>query len=128
MFENKISSIEGRYKTTKLLDEISKDHDILDKQYFDSQYGKVFPSLKVSYERSYFSFRSMRITFDHSITYQSRKSAFKNSYQDPEKVIEIKIPFGCPDDYVEGNIPYSTSRFSKYSRGMLLFSGDLSRF
>ncbi len=128
MFENKLSSIEGRYKTTKLLEEISKDQDILGKQYFDSQYGKVFPSLRISYERSYFSFRSMRITFDHNITYRSRKSAFKNFYQDPERVIEIKIPFGCPDDYVERQIPYSTSRFSKYSRGMLLSSGELSRF
>ena len=30
--------------------------------------------------------------------------------------MEIKVPFDCDDDYIEQYIPYSTARFSKYSR------------
>ena len=123
--EKKISSIEGRYKTTNILKDITENGDILDEQHFDPQYGIVIPTLMVSYERSYFSFRSMRITFDDNITYTTKTTDFRKVYQDPERVIEIKIPANCPDDYIENQIPYATSRFSKFSRGLLLSSGGL---
>jgi len=125
-FEKKISSIEGRYKTTDALKHIMDDGEILTEQYFDPQYGIVKPTLQVSYYRSYFTFRSMRITFDDRITYKTKKTDFKRIYHDPERVIEIKIPANCPDDYIENQIPFSTSRFSKFSRGLLLGYGDLN--
>jgi len=127
-FEKKISSIEGRYKTTNTLEHVMEDREILNEQYFDPQYGIVKPTLKVSYERSYFNFKSMRITFDDNITYKSKTKDFKRIYYDPERVIEIKVPVNCPDDYIENQIPYATSRFSKFSRGLLLCSNDLSEF
>ena len=127
-FENKVSSFEGRFKTTKKLTNISNYLDLFRMHYYDDQYGNITPSLQISYVRSYFSFRSMRITFDDQITYKSPKSGCKRIYKDPERVMEIKVPFDCPDDYIENHIPYLTSRFSKYSRGLLLSSGDLCEF
>ena len=79
-FEKKISGIEGRYKTTNVLEHFTKVSEILNEQYFDPQYGIVTPTLMVSYERSYFSFRSMRITFDNRITYTTKKTDF-NPYR-----------------------------------------------
>ena len=123
--EKKISSVEGRHKTTKKLNDVINEREILDKMYFDTQYGIVTPTLNVSYHRSYFTFKSMRITFDQQITYKTKKMSFRKVHLDPERVIEIKIPANCPDDYIESQIPLATSRFSKFSRGLLLCYGDL---
>ena len=124
--ENKISSIEGRFKvTTKLGNNISYN-ELLRRNYLDTQYGNIQPLLKVSYERSYFVLNNMRITFDKNINYQNLKNAHERKYYDPERVIEIKVPATCPDDFIEKLIPYPTARFSKYSRGILLILGDLS--
>ena len=126
--EEKVSSVEGRFKAVKELKNISSQFELLREQYFDNQYGNLTPSLKVSYERSYFDLESMRITFDDKIAYQSCRSRFKSCHNDPERVVEIKIPHNCSDDYIEKHIPYSTSRFSKYSRGCLLSSGGSNEF
>ena len=68
------------------------------------------------------------MTFDDKITYNSKTTDFRRVYHDPERVIEIKIPAYCPDDYIESQIPFATSRFSKFSRGLLLCSGGLNEF
>lgn len=124
--ENKISSIEGRFKTTSKLENIISENNIIKRSLFDKHYGHIQPTLKVSYQRSYFIFKKMRITFDRDINYQNLKHADKRKYYDPERVIEVKIPFSCPDDFFEKIIPHTTARFSKYSRGLLLSSGELS--
>jgi hypothetical protein len=126
--EKKVSSIEGRFKTVKELTNISSQSNLFHEQYFDRQYGNLIPSLKVSYMRSYFTFASMRITFDNNITYQSCNYGLMRYFKDPECVFEIKIPTVCPDDYIEKHIPHTTSRFSKYSRGHLLSLGILGEF
>ncbi|MDC1292382.1 VTC domain-containing protein [Amylibacter sp.] len=124
--ENKTSSIEGRFKVTFKLENSISDKEILTRTRLDAQYGQTQPTLKVSYKRSYFIYKEMRITFDKDICYQSLKYADKRKYHDPERVIEIKIPANCPDDFVERLIPFPTARFSKYSRGVLFSLGDLS--
>jgi hypothetical protein len=123
--ENKTSSIEGRFKVTSKLDSSLLDNELKIKTRMDSQYGLIQPILKVSYERSYFMLNNMRITFDKNITYQYLRTANNRKYFEPERVVEIKIPVSCSDDFVEKHIPYPTARFSKYSRGLLLSSGDL---
>lgn len=100
----------------------------MNKSLFDSQYGSIHPSLKVSYIRTYYEYHLMRITFDEQIKYKNSKDKFNRVYTDPERVIEIKVPVACDDDYIEKYIPYPTSRFSKYSRGILLSSSDLCEF
>jgi len=124
--ENKTSSIEGRFKVTSKLENSISEKKIFTRNRLDSQYGHIQPTLKVSYNRSYFVFKDMRITFDRDICYQNLKNADRRKYHDPERVIEIKIPSDCPDDFVETLIPFPTARFSKYSRGLLLSLGDLS--
>jgi len=123
--ENKTSSIEGRFKVTSKLDSSILDNELKIKSRMDSQYGLIQPILKVSYERSYFMLNNMRITFDKNITYQYLRTANNRKYFEPERVVEIKIPISCSDDFVEKHIPYPTARFSKYSKGLLLSLGDL---
>ena len=123
--ENKTSSIEGRFKVTSKLDSSLLDNEFKIKSRRDSQYGLIQPILKVSYERSYFMLNNMRITFDKNITYQYLRTENNRKYFEPERVVEIKIPISCSDDFVEKHIPYPTARFSKYSRGLLLSLGDL---
>ena len=123
--ENKISSVEGRYKVTNKLDNNVLNNGLLCNSRIDRMYGAIYPVLKVSYERSYFMFNQMRITFDKNIIYENLKYVNKRKYYESERVIEIKIPPNCSDDFLEKYIQYPTTRFSKYSRGCLFSLGDL---
>jgi len=124
--ENKTSSVEGRFKVTTKLDNIIQENELLTRYRIDKQYGNIQPILKVSYIRSYFVFNQMRITFDQDISYHNLRFASKRKYYDPERVIEIKAPINCSDDFIGKFVPFSTTRFSKYSRGLLLSLGDLN--
>ena len=117
--EIKISSIEGRFKTSTPQDHFRSKDDVIRSRFFDQIYGYVTPSLIVSYERQYFQLNSLRITADTKISYTDPTALGSISVTDSECVMEIKVPINCDDDYIEKIIPYSTSRFSKYSRGLL---------
>ena len=113
--ETKISSVEGRFKDVEpLSDFISNKFEQC--TFFDPDYGVVAAVLQVRYEREYFSFQQMRITFDKNITYGDPDNCF--SIMDDETVMEIKVSPELSDDYLEQFIPYPIARFSKYSRGM----------
>ena len=118
--EEKFSSIEGRFKTVKRLASVNSFDAALKYTHIDQLYGALLPSLQVSYERSYFSMNGMRITFDNEITYCKLRQSHMLVHQDPETVIEIKIPVEINDVFIEKIVPYSTSRFSKYCRGLLV--------
>ena len=47
------------------------------------------------------------------------------NYNDPENVMEVKTPAYVSDDLIETTFNLPTSRFSKYSRGILLVKGLL---
>jgi hypothetical protein len=121
--EVKISSIEGRFKTSARVC-ISSEKS-LPKALADSHYGIIVPSLLVSYTREYFSFESMRITFDSGIKYFNYRRNQNIPFTDEECVMEIKVGIGVPEDYIEKIVPLSTSRFSKYSRGLLASNSEL---
>lgn len=121
--EVKISSFEGRFKTSSSVLFSSKKN--LPPTLADPHYGMISPSLLVSYTREYYSFESMRITFDSDIKYFNYRRTQNISFTDEECVMEIKVGIDVPDDYIERIIPFSTSRFSKYSRGLLISNGDL---
>ena len=123
--EKKTSSQEGRYKTTDNLQKLNFEPQVMKLDLFDNNYGSVYPLLKVSYKRSYFSFEGMRITLDEHITYKNLRSKDTRILIDPERVIEVKVPDYCSTDFIETYIPYQTSRFSKYSRGLLLSMGEI---
>lgn len=115
--EIKVSSIEGRFKYKKNQLNIQNYDDLLNIKIFDKLYGQLIPILTISYEREYFSFRKLRITFDKNISYTFLKSISKPSFMDNECVMEVKTPINCNDNYIEKLICYPTSRFSKYARG-----------
>ena len=117
--ETKISSIEGRFKTSnKLIDYKSSQFNFI-----DNDYGKIFPSVLISYKREYFSMKGLRITFDSDINYENLRILCSNNYSDPECVMEVKTDVIISEDYITKIIPFPTSRFSKYSRAILHVKG-----
>ena len=123
--EVKISSIEGRYKTTEKIGKFNTENDIFQLKYFDSRYGYLIPAILVRYERVYFKIGLMRITFDRNISYQRLISKALPVIKDKECVIEVKVPINTDDEYIEKFISLPTSRFSKYSRGIINFENIL---
>jgi len=121
--EVKISSFEGRFKTSEFIDVTSQNS--LPINLNDPYYGIIFPSLLVSYTREYFAFESMRITFDSDIKYFNHRLDQNIPFTDEEHVMEIKVGIDVSDDYIESLIKLPTSRFSKYSRGLLISTGYL---
>lgn len=119
--ETKISSLEGRFKISKSIKKIRSEKDIFEHDLFDHLYGKLRPTLIVNYTRSYFKLNFLRLTFDVNLSYVNLKSNSKVAFKDPKCVMEVKVPINCPEDYIENIIPYSTSRFSKYCRGINFF-------
>jgi len=124
--EKKISSIEGRFKTSAILGNIICVDTALKQRPIDQHYGVLLPSLIVSYERTYFSMNGMRITFDADIKYQNLRQNNMLIQKDPEQVIEIKVPIEISDNFIEKIVPYPTARFSKYCRGLLISERQLS--
>ncbi len=116
--EVKTSSIEGRFKTT---DRFYKNNFIpdFDVVFQDQNYGILRPSLLISYQREYYSFKNLRITFDSCITYKDLRGLSRRVFLDPEGVMEIKTSMNTSEDYIEQIISAPTTRFSKYSRGIL---------
>ena len=123
--ETKISSIEGRYKYSENVPQINNKEDVLKTIFFDLNYGKLTPKIIINYSRHYFLLDKLRITFDKNINYRHVSSGFNQIIQDQECGMEVKTSLDCNDNYIEKVLPYSTSRFSKYSRGLLKFQKAL---
>lgn len=121
-FEEKVSSIEGRFKTTK---KISYDQFLNLKKIglMNKDYGRLKASAKISYEREYFEWNNIRFTFDTNITYSFNEK--ENSYNDFGEVVEIKAPYEISNDFIEKIFPITTSRFSKYCRAFLIKNKEL---
>ena len=118
--ELKVTSIEGRYKiisTKKINLDISSVKKI---SHFDREYGFLYPVILISYDREYYIYKNLRITFDTNITYKDLRGSFGHQFLDPETVMEIKTSYQQSDDFIESIINYPTVRFSKYSRGILM--------
>ena len=119
--EEKISSVEGRFKTTREFAEIRSIEQLYNLSFLDKAYGLLKPVIHVLYSRDYYVLNSTRITFDTAIKYVSLKYKSPVIKIDADCVMEIKTAASCSDDYIQKIFPFSTARFSKYSRGMLLF-------
>jgi hypothetical protein len=117
--ETKISSVEGRFKTSKKISDISSISQVLSKCYVDEQYGFLRPVLFITYHRKYYVLNQLRITFDQNILYKSPNSLSFLYQRDTECVAEVKAPIDCGSDYIQKIISQPSARFSKYSRGML---------
>ena len=117
IFEEKTSSIEGRFKTSSKIKKNAFDK-MLTSGFFHKIYGEIKPSVKINYCRSYFELKKIRITFDSSIMYSFYNDY--STYRDFEEVIEMKTSIDCPDDYLENLIDTPVTRFSKYCRAFLI--------
>ncbi len=85
--EIKNSSVEGRFKTRKILD--NKKLDYYKKAgIFDSQYGVCLPNFYVSYEREYSIINDVRISIDKNLVYENYR--INNVCHDSNSIVEIK--------------------------------------
>ena len=64
----------------------------------------------------------MRLTFDSEIKYKDLSLVNSPEIEDMEVVMEIKTPINIEDDFIESRLIQNFVRFSKYSRGRILFS------
>lgn len=119
--EIKITSEEGRYKTTKPLKDTFNKINYYE-SFLDNQYGLLIPTLSVSYFRKYYFLDDLRITFDSNISYQNLRNDLGISIIDPECVMEIKTDILTEDDFIFKIINLPTSRFSKYCRGIIMLN------
>lgn len=106
--EKKISSVEGRFKTSSKLN----NFNFFNTGIKDKEYGLCKPVSIVTYKRSYLSINKIRITIDEEIRYQ--KFNLQRVYQEKLVVAELKYPFNFNKDLVEFNFPFERIRFSKY--------------
>lgn len=114
-FEVKNSSVEGRFKTRKIISlkdfETKKFSGIL-----DNQYGMCFPQLSVRYKREYFILGDVRVSIDKEIQYFDYKGNFTSN--DDRIVVELKTHFKKDLDQLTNDFPYQRIRFSKYCFGI----------
>ena len=116
-FEEKTSSLEGRFKQTRKINS-QEFNDMIKNGFSSSMYGIVHPTVKISYLREYFVYKGIRITFDSNISYRHFNSS--TIIKDFERVMEIKSPFEASDDFLNTLFSTPTTRFSKYCRAFLL--------
>lgn len=118
--EKKITSSEGRFKTSSnfYLNNLDELNNL---SLFEKTYGNLHPSILIRYEREYFSFKDLRITFDYNIGYENNRALVKKNFIEQENVMEVKTSISTNEDYIEKFINIQTSRFSKYCRGVESF-------
>ena len=115
--EEKISSVEGRFKISKVT---NKSNEILQKGIMDKNYLFLKPKVIVNYKRNYFSFHNLRFTLDTNIYYEKYVFNKKNNVQfkDEMKILELKGPKELAYNEIIQKIPFKEIRFSKYCRAV----------
>jgi hypothetical protein len=116
-YEIKISSVEGRFKITKNINE--KDYlQFIKNGIFDNNYGMCYPVVSINYQRQYLSVKSKRLTVDSNVEYQDYVSK-KVSRDNFNKILEIKTLANDDINKLYVNFPFRRSRFSKYSAAII---------
>jgi hypothetical protein len=109
--EIKCSSVEGRFKTRKIVS--NKQVDCFKKVgFFDNQYGTCLPNFYVIYEREYSKIDDVRISIDKNLVYKSYRT--NNVYNDSNSIVEIKTSIKKNLDDLTELFPFQRIRFSKY--------------
>ena len=114
--EVKISSIEGRFKTTRALSN-DEARELLSVGIFDPTYGTCDPVVSVAYNREYFQVHDVRLTIDTDIEYCAMGSKFP--VKDDSTAVEIKASSTASMDMLSQAFPFRRTRFSKYARSIL---------
>ena len=109
--EVKTSSIEGRFKTRKIISkndfENFKKNGIL-----DNTYGTCLPNFYVSYEREYIKINDVRISIDKKISYENFLTNVV--FADTKSIVELKTSVEKNIDDLVKDFPFQKIRFSKY--------------
>ncbi len=115
-FETKISSVEGRYKTTRNIKKKNYEK-LLENGIFDALYGICYPVIKISYKRKYIKAFSKRLTIDSNIKYQNflTKKIITDNFS---KILEIKTSINEDLNKLNIDFPFRRIRYSKYSEGV----------
>ena len=113
--EVKNSSIEGRFKTRKIISNLDFER-YKSSGLFDNQYGVCFPKLYVKYDREYSIFEDVRISIDKNIQYKDYKTNLKLS--DDRIIVELKTSINKNLDKLMEDFPIQRIRFSKYCFGV----------
>ena len=113
--EIKISSTEGRYKTSNLIN-LSKTYNMKSLGLFDKDYGSCKPVLHVEYLRDYFKYDDVRVTIDSNIKYFTKYRKFLGI--DRNQIIELKASYFKDLNELMKDFPFPRSRFSKYTNGI----------
>tara|TARA_B100000767_G_scaffold237033_1_gene231063 strand:- start:360 stop:944 length:585 start_codon:yes stop_codon:yes gene_type:complete len=113
--ELKISSTEGRFKTSNLIKE-DKFNETKNIGIMDNLYGSCKPVLFVEYNREYFEFNDIRVTIDNDINYFSYHRKFLG--YEKNIVVELKASFKKSINQLMIDFPFPRSRFSKYCNGV----------
>ena len=109
--EIKNSSVEGRFKSRKILSNINVDY-YKRAGFFDTQYGTCLPNFYVSYLREYSIIDDVRISIDRNLSYKNYKT--KNIYNDQNTIVELKTSIKKNIDDLIELFPFQRIRFSKY--------------
>ena len=120
-FEEKISSVEGRFKKNN---KISLDHFsyLLNFGIFDNSYGICKPNLVVSYTREYFAKDDVRVTYDANINYNLFKKNTKKN--DHNIIVELKTSINKNLNHLIKEFPFQEIRFSKYCNGIEILQNN----
>tara|TARA_B100001027_G_scaffold216179_1_gene191794 strand:+ start:418 stop:1002 length:585 start_codon:yes stop_codon:yes gene_type:complete len=113
--EIKISSTEGRYKTSNQIN-LSKTYNMKSSGLFDKDYGSCKPVLHVEYLRNYFKYDDVRVTIDSNIKYFTKYRKFLGI--DRNQIIELKASYFKDLNELMKDFPFPRSRFSKYTNGI----------
>ena len=109
--EIKNSSVEGRFKTRKIIT-LNESNSYKNNGILDMSYGTCLPTFYVEYEREYALFDDIRISIDQNIMYENYKS--KNIFSDNNSIVELKTNIDKDLDKLISAFPFQKIRFSKY--------------
>ena len=115
--EIKISSTEGRFKSSKKLSK-EKALDYMQNGIFFKGYGKIKAKLEISYMREYYIYKNCRLTFDYEISYLKKSGIKQKKSLDELNVMELKTSIDQDGSFLEGLFSFQSSSFSKYVRGI----------
>ena len=113
--EEKTSSVEGRFKTTKKINK-NEYKKLLYKGINDKIYGLCLPKVIVNYDREYYLLDNSRITIDQNIKYSYFKKSH-NFIKENNMVVEIKENINLNKE-IKDFFPFQRNRFSKYCRAI----------
>ncbi|MDC1399960.1 VTC domain-containing protein [Gammaproteobacteria bacterium] len=115
LFELKVSSPEGRYKESKVINP-ETSRNLLEKGKYFAGYGLCTPRIQITYQRGYYQFEDLRLTFDTNLRYSQYGQV--KSYADEEAVMEAKFEHGGSCNSIYSSVHLVPSRFSKYERAV----------